>query len=149
MKQRRTDGTFGTDSEIAPVTAPTRGRGPGKRFAPGTPKPANSGRKKGVTNKLTAELAEVTAEMPKDGEEKPATQSPDGRPRDPLLCLEWAMMHPKASLGLIVMAADKLASYKYAKKIHNQHDVSEELREVAARLVKGRERVANGKKKPE
>jgi hypothetical protein len=94
--------TFHTaaETQLAPV-----GRGPGRRFEKGHKK--LGGRPKGRGNKVHAEMAQLAAEVP-DGE--------DGRPRDPLAVLEWAMLHPKASLHLVILAADKLASYRYAKK---------------------------------
>ena len=55
------------------------------------------------------------------------------------------MLHPRASLQLIVLAADKLASYKYAKKkdITNHFDdalieaINEKLRAGRARAARG------------
>jgi hypothetical protein len=131
MKQRKHNGQFGADA-ILPEKMPV-GRGPGKRFKAGHPKMPGSGRPKGAPNKAAAEAALLASEIP-----LPA----DGRPRDPLLCLEWVMLHHQASLQVIGWAADKLASYKYAKKTENKHSGTINIQDSEARLREGRRRAA-------
>jgi len=48
-------------------------------------------------------------------------------------------------LDVRVKCMDAVADRMYSKRTHNTHDVTEELREIAARLIAGRARVAAGK----
>jgi len=144
---RRDDGKFGLDGETTPETKPASPiappkRGPGRRFQKGVPRHPKAGRQPGSGNKLKADMDALRARA-RSGDINLATG--EGI-KDELIFLEWVWQNPLHRLDLRMKAAAEAASYKYAKKHQTTHDISDELRETAARLIKGRERVAAGKK---
>lgn len=76
--------------------------GPGKPFAKGTPKPANSGRKKGTPNKRTAEMVQTVRDIcTKYGQDPIETMA--------------QLMRDADDEHLRFQCAKELASYMYAK----------------------------------
>lgn len=122
-----------------------RGRGPGKRFKKGVPRHPRAGRQPGSGNKLKADMEALRTQA-----QSVDINLANGQGiKDELVFLEWVWQNPLHRLDLRMKAAAEAASYKYAKKHHNSLDISDELREIDARLRTGRERVAAAKKKPE
>lgn len=94
-----------------------------------------------MKNKVDADMDALRAQI-KPGD---IDQSTGAGIKDELLFLEWVWQNPAHRLDLRMKAAAEAASYKYAKKHQTTHDITDELRETAARLIAGRERIAKAK----
>jgi hypothetical protein len=140
MKQRRNDGTFGIDEGAPSITKGSttvereeRGKPRGKPFQKGAGKPANSGRKKGTPNKWSQVAAEIMERRGINPIEK--------------LCdlVEAPGTHPDRHLRALI----ELCKYAYPQKKELSGEIGLAINEISARLIEGRRRVAEAKKKSE
>src|SRR5260370_15591963 len=96
------------------------------RFKKGQPRPPNAGRKKGTPNGSTQEVMALCEEY-------------DFNPIEAMIVIA---QDESKRLDVRVKCMDAVADRMYPKRTHSTHDVSDELRETAARLIAGRARVA-------
>jgi len=136
MIQRRSDGKFGHD----PVDG-GQNSGPSRttsgRFAPGHEK--LGGRVKGRRNKIASEMEALLRDPTPISDMPP---NPLGKPPDnDLDAMQWVKMHPRASLELILAAADKRAKF-FHRILRDDRITVEDVEAQNRRLLEARKRAA-------